>query len=102
LRHLKASDAASSPAPKPFTGASRETSTSWPCQQLLTPARESGPRGRFQESQAAVISSPEMSLQNTWHIIPLGSFVFNCIAKREGAGGRKRLLTSAQEDEIRY
>lgn len=42
-----------------------------------------------------------MSVQNTWHIILLGSFVFNCISKREGAGG-KRLLIFVQEEEIRY
>lgn len=40
-------------------------------------------------------------MQNTWHIILLGSFVFNCISKREGAGGN-RLLTFVQEEEIRY
>lgn len=40
-------------------------------------------------------------MQNTWHIILLGSFVFNCIPKREGARG-KRLLTFVQEEEIRY
>lgn len=55
----------------------------------------------FPERQAAVISSPEMSVQNTWHIILLGSFVFNCISKRDGVGG-KRLLTFVQEEAIRY
>lgn len=40
-------------------------------------------------------------MQNTGHIILLGSFVFNCIPKREGVGG-KRLLTFVQEKEIRY